>query len=92
MQGTFVPPRRRFDLILEILDHEAILYVKDSGQTHRMNKNAFDIWQHCDGKRSFLELANRQTEISDIDMDTAIDDIKQLVALFAESGLLETKG
>jgi len=90
-QSTFTPPPRRNDLAVEILDEEAILYDPATGQTHRLSQNALDVWQQCDGNRTTKALAQRQTEICDIDFETALDHVEQLVALFSEAGLLNLK-
>ena len=91
-RDAFVPPPRRKDLIIEIFDDEVVLYDTETRRTHQMNRNAFDIWLHCDGERSTLALAARQVALSDTDSETALDHTEQLVALFAESGLLSVTG
>ena len=90
-RDVFVPPPRRKDLLVEILDDEAILYDPATSQTHRLSRSALDVWQQCDGNRTTKALAHRQTEIYDIDQETALDHVEQIVALFAEAGLLDLK-
>ena len=90
-QGAFISPARRNDLVVEILDGEAMLYDPSTGQTHRLSQGALNVWQQCDGNRTTRALAHRQTEICDIDFETALDHVEQLVALFAEAGLLNLK-
>ena len=90
-RDLFIPPPRRKDLSVEILDEEAILYDPATGQTHRLSRSALDVWQQCDSRKTTLDLARRQTEIYDIDQETALDHVEQLVALFAEAGLLNLK-
>jgi PqqD family protein of HPr-rel-A system len=90
-RDLFIPPPRRKDLSVEILDGEAILYDPATGQTHRLSQSALNVWQQCDGNRTTKALAHRQTEICDIDFETALDHVEQLVALFEEAGLLDLK-
>lgn len=90
-QSAFVPPPRRDDLVAELLDGEALLYDPVTGQTHRLSQGALNVWQQCDGNRTTKALAHRQTEIFDIEFETALDHVEQLVALFAEAGLLNLK-
>ena len=90
-RDMFVPPPRRIDLSVEILDGEALLYDPVTGQTHRLGQGPLKVWQQCDGNRTTKALAQRQTEIFDIDFETALDHVEQLVALFAETGLLNLK-
>ncbi len=87
-RDLLIPPPRRIDLSVEILDGEAILYDPVTAQTHRLSQGALNVWQQCDGNRTTKALAHRQTEIFDIDFETALDHVEQLVALFAEAGLL----
>ena len=91
-QEASIPPPRRKDLVVEILDDEAILFDPATGQTHRLSQGALNVWQQCDGNRTTKALAHRQTEIFDIEFETALDHVEQLVALFAESGLLNLQG
>ena len=91
-RGAFLPPARRNDLVVEILDGEAIFYDPVTGQTHRLSQSALDVWQQCDGRRTTQALAHRQTEICDVEFETALDHVEQLVALFAESELLGLEG
>ena len=67
-----------------------MLYDPATADTHRMNQSALDVWQHCDGHNTTRELAQRQTEIYDLDLETALDHVEQLVAMFAEANLLDT--
>ena len=90
-RDLFIPPRRRIDLMVEILDEEALLYDPVTGQIHRLNQSALDVWQQCDGKRTTKALAHRQTDIFDIDFATALDNVEQLVAFFAEAGVLNLR-
>ncbi|MCH7591686.1 MAG: PqqD family protein [Planctomycetes bacterium] len=90
-QDVFIPPPRRKDLLVEILDEEAILYDPATAQTHRLSRSALDVWQQCDSRRTTLDMARRQTQIYDVDQETALDHVEQLVALFAEAGLLDLR-
>ena len=87
-RDLFIPPPRRIDLSVETFDGEALLSDPVTGQTHRLSQGALNVWQLCDGNRTTMALAHRQTEIFDIDFETALDHVEQLVALFAEAGLL----
>ena len=90
-RDLFTPPPRRTDLSVEILDGEAILYDPVIDQTHRLSQGALNVWQQCDGNKTTQALAHGQTEIFDTDFETALDHVEQLVAVFAEAGLLNLK-
>lgn len=66
-----------------------MLYDPATADTHRLNQSALDVWQRCDGRKTTLDLAHRLTETYEIDEETALDHVEQLVAMFAEANLLE---
>lgn len=89
-RGTaFVPPSRRFDILEEDLDDEAILVDPGNGNSHRLNETAIAVWKWCDGASSTQEIAGRLAESYEVDADTAIDYVHQLVARFAQLQLLD---
>ncbi len=81
------PPRRR-DLLVEDLDGQAILADPRSGRLHRLNETALAVWRACDGDTTMRAIAMQLTETYDVDCDTALDYVEQLVARFAEAELL----
>ncbi len=87
-EGAMVPPPRRHDVIEEPLDGEAVLFDPVNGSTHRLNQTALEVWRCSDGRTTVEEIAQRQTELYDVDYDTALDYVEQVLALFVESKLL----
>ncbi len=91
--GTgFVVPPRRSDVDEHVVDQEAILLDPRTAHTLQLNRTALAVWHQCDGRMTTVEIAQNQSESFDIDLDTALDDVEQLVAMFAEAGLLEFGG
>jgi PqqD family protein of HPr-rel-A system len=88
-EASFVPPRRRDDIVEEKLDDEAILFDPRTGNTHRLNQTAYTVWRQCDGRATTRQIARRQTAAYDVDVDTALDHVEQLIMLLAESQLLD---
>lgn len=88
-QSTFSPPSRRKDLVVEIMEGEAMLYDPATAHTHRLNQSALAVWQQCDGRKTTIDLAHLLTETYAIDQETVLDHVEQLVAMFAEANLLE---
>jgi hypothetical protein len=86
--AAFVPPPRRLDVIENELDGEAILVDPRDGNTHRMNATALAVWRQCDGRATTRQIAQEQVRRFEVEFDSALDHVEQLVALFAESRLL----
>jgi len=84
-------PRRRARVVEEQLDEEMLLVNPVNGQLHRLNATASDVWNACDGRATIRMVAERLTDAYEVGFDDAQDHVEQLVAWFAESGLLETR-
>lgn len=89
-QDPFVLPCRRGNLREHDLDGEAILFDPRTGNTYQLNRTALAVWRRCDGVTETREIAAGQCENFEVDFETALDHVEQLVALFTESGLLES--
>ncbi len=81
-------PRRREGVVPQVLDGEAVLFDPQSGCTHRMNQTALVVWRACDGKSTMSQLAGRLTQAYDVGPETALEDVEQLIAAFAQAGLV----
>ena len=84
-----IVPAGRFDIRVEVLDDEAVVYDPRSTNTFHFNPPALNVWRLCDGKTTTREMAQHQTACFEVDEETALDHVEQLVAKFAEAGLLE---
>ncbi len=84
-----VPPRRN-DVVAEALDGQIILSDPDDGATHRLNASATAVWQHCDGRTTTRQIAETITKEYDVDFDTALDHVEQVLVLLAELRMLES--
>lgn len=89
-RADIVIPRHRDDLVTEELDDEVIVYDPQDGATHRFNPTALEIWRQCDGQVTTRQMAGRLREQYDIDFETALDHVDQLLVSFAELHLFET--
>jgi PqqD family protein of HPr-rel-A system len=81
-------PCRRDGVVPQVLDGEAVLFDPQSGCTHRMNQTALVVWRACDGQSTTRQLAARLTQAYDVAMETALEDVEQLIAAFAQAGLV----
>jgi PqqD family protein of HPr-rel-A system len=86
---TVVMPRRRRDVIARMLDGEAVLFDRATGCTHRMNETALRIWNACDGERTTEEAARGIAAHYDVDVETALADVEQTLAVLARAGMIE---
>ena len=87
-EALITAPRRREDIVEDELDNEAILLDHQTGNTYRLNQTALTVWRRCDGHTTTREMARQITERYEVDCDTALDHVEQIMARFAESGML----
>ena len=85
---AWVVPRRRTDLDVQELDDEAVLFDPKRGDTHRLNAIAYEVWLRCDGQSTTRQLAARLAGGYEIDFESALDDVEQLILGFAELHLV----
>ena len=84
-----IPPRCR-EVREEELDGQAILTHSVTGNAHWFNETSLAVWRCCDGRTTTRRSAQRLTELYDVDFDTALDHVEQVIAVFTESQLLES--
>jgi hypothetical protein len=80
-------PLRRDDVDVVELDGEVVFSDPVDGQTYHLNGTAYAVWQRCDGRTTTRQIAEALTAEYDVDFDTALDDVEQLVAFFARTAL-----
>lgn len=51
------PRKRRADIVVHEIDGEGILYDPRTGNSHRLNETALEIYQLCDGTAAAADLA-----------------------------------
>jgi len=86
-EASIAAPRRRPDIIEDGLDNEAILLDRQNGNTYRLNQTALEIWRRCDGCTTTRTIARRMAEVYEVDFDTALAHVEQVIAKFVESGM-----
>jgi PqqD family protein of HPr-rel-A system len=85
--GVF--PLRKLNVVENELDREAVLFNPDTGATHRLNETALAVWRQCNGRIAVRQIADGLNEKYDVDPETALQHVEQLIVVFAEAGLLE---
>ena len=83
-------PRARRDLSLQEVGDEGLLYDREEGMVHILNRTALFAWRQCDGSRTADQISGLLQEA--FRNSTSVDirrDVLQILASFAERGLLE---
>jgi hypothetical protein len=82
-------PCQRRDLLVRVVDGEALVLDRVRGLVHRFNGTASLIWNRCHGDRDVLEIANDVAAAFNVDPETAHMDVTAAVRRFDELGLLD---
>jgi len=85
------PPKRRDDLTIRTVDGETVVLDRQGGLVHQFNVTASFIWQHCDGKTTIDEIANDLVERYQVDFETALQNVGEIVKQLYDLGLLESR-
>jgi len=83
-------PVRRSELTVQELDGEALIYDPVTADTHRLNETAYFIWRGCDGRSTIANVAERLTEIYDVERAEATRHTRRMIAELIERGLVFT--
>lgn len=87
---TEIPmPFRRNDIRDYQIDGEAVLF---DPQTHKillLNKTALAVFRRCDGQTTICQVAESLTNSYNVAFDKALNQVEQVIGLFAASSLLD---
>lgn len=83
-------PPGRDDLRCERFCDEAVLFDPLTNATFHLNATAMFVWERCRPGFTIPDIAQALANRYDTDLERAIDDVEQLIALFANHGLLAT--
>lgn len=86
--AAIVVPVRRESVVVEAQDDEATIWDPANGETYHLNRTACAVWQDSDGSTTTRQIAERLTDSFDVDRDTALDHVEQVVSALADAGLL----
>lgn len=91
--GSIPPGHRpvaRRDLSLQEVGSEGLLYDREAGMVHILNRTALFAWKRCDGSRSAAAIAEEMGRVFPDGEEVAIRrDVLKILSSFAERGLLE---
>lgn len=81
-------PVRWTDLVLYEIDGEGIVFDPATGNTHRLNATALEIWRLCDGRRTPTDIAETLADRYDVSFAEAAGHVDDAVQLLEGRGLL----
>ena len=83
-------PRARRDLSLQEVGDEGLPYDREAGMVHILNRTALFTWKRCDGSCTNAAIAEAlHSAFAGADSVDIARDVPQILASFAERGLLE---
>jgi len=86
--GTDLRPVRRSHVHEYPIDDESLLFDPKAQSLYYLNHTAYAIWRQCDG-RTVHDLASALTRTHNVDLETSLGHVFELVSLFNLGGLLE---
>ncbi len=81
-------PLRRHDIRIYQIDGEAVLFDPKTHKILQLNVTALAVFRRCDGQTTMRQVAESLTDSFNVTFDIALDQVEQLVGLFAASSLL----
>jgi Coenzyme PQQ synthesis protein D (PqqD) len=81
--------RRRTDVQACLLDGELVMLDRDREFVHQLNKTASFIWEQCDGRRTAAEIADQLAETFEVDGQTALKDVLEILVTLKDLNLVE---
>jgi hypothetical protein len=82
-------PKKRTDVSVRIVDGETVVLDRRHGLIHQLNQTASFIWERCDGDFTGNEIASQLVEAFDLDVYTAVIDVRNVVEQLRALKLLE---
>jgi hypothetical protein len=84
-----VPARRRDAVVERLVEDSLVLYDLHHQRAHVLNTTAAHIWRLCDGTRTVAQVT-LDTRVAYPDTsDAVVEDVEQMIRLFAAERLLE---
>jgi hypothetical protein len=82
-------PKRRGDLNCRNIEGETVVLDRQGGVVHQLNPTASLVWSCCDGKSAINKIADRLVSKYDVELETCMEDVRNIVAQFQHLALLE---
>jgi pyrroloquinoline quinone biosynthesis protein D len=88
MPDTNARPRQTGAVINRDLGDEHLFYDGEGDRLHVLNGTARDIYRMCDGSRTLEEIARALTDKYEVDVESALADVRATVGQLVELGIL----
>ena len=82
-------PLRRSNIRIYQLDGEAVVFDPKTNKILQLNRTALAAFRRCDGQTTMRQVARSLTDSFHVTFDSALNQVEQVVGLFAASNLLE---
>lgn len=87
---TDKPRARRHDIVVHEIDGEAILYDPRTGNSHRLNETALEIFGLCDGATTEADIAESLGHRYDESKEVLGEQVRAALSALDSRGLLES--
>ena len=81
-------PKKNPDIIWKNVRGETVLLNPESGKYYGLNKVGCAFWEKVDGKKTVAEIATLLLEEFDVEKETLIKDLEELMANLIANNLL----
>lgn len=81
--------RRRRDVEWVELDGEGVVYDASTGDIHRLNASAHEVWVRCDGSGTVSQLIHELSRLYPDADDAIVDDVHDVLSMLAALDLVE---
>ncbi len=82
-------PKKRGDIINEIVEDETVIYDPKNHNVHHLNPVAGVIWDLCDGSHTAKEIADEIVNVLEADPSQVEGDVTKTIEELQSKGLLE---
>jgi pyrroloquinoline quinone biosynthesis protein D len=82
------PPLRRLDLMVRVIEREAVVLVPERTEVHQLNETATWVWLRCDGAHSVAEIAAQMSALYDAPVEVLLADVSELISDLERRNLL----
>ncbi len=82
-------PKKREDIINEIVEDETVIYDPKNHNVHHLNPVAGVIWDLCDGSHTAKEIVEEIVDVLEADQSQVEGDVTKTIEEFQSKGLLE---
>ncbi len=84
-------PKKKPNLEVEVVEDEMIVLDTENQKVHKLNGTAAAVLESCDGSNSVEDIVNWLAGEFDIPANQVASDVRNILGVFSESGLLDSE-